>query len=250
MQQITHRAGDVGWAGAARRRGGGFTLIELLVVIAIIGILSALLFPVIGSAINSGRTTASISNLKQIHMLVMNYTTDRNGEYPISIENADLFWRRVIWEHTYGGFAGGPEEVMSAMQNGEYARIMWCPVMTRKHGQEQHPGGRGSYALNGYFSPPTWRLGGYRYEGEATLIGNKEPYIMGGTVLESNPKFGTFEHNQSTAYPYSTAWMSMAYEYGRGDAGIGLFIDGHVEQIPKETGVEMDSIYRDVATLE
>ncbi len=56
-----------------------FTLLELLVVIAIIGILSALLFPVIGSARERARTSACASNLKQIGMAFPLYASDNNG---------------------------------------------------------------------------------------------------------------------------------------------------------------------------
>jgi prepilin-type N-terminal cleavage/methylation domain-containing protein len=228
----------------------GFTLIELLVVIAIIALLAGLLFPVLSSSLNSGRTAASLSNLKQIHMLFVNYTTDKNGEYPISIENPDLFWRRVVWEGNYGPFAGGPVEVMNAMQSSEYSKIMWCPVMVSRFGQEQHPGGRGSYSLNKYFAPPSWG-GGYRYEGEATMIGVKEPYLMGGSVLESNPKFGTFEHVESSEFPYDTAWMNLSYTYGGSREGaLGLFVDGHVEMIARQQGVDMNASLKDIATLE
>jgi hypothetical protein len=222
----------------------------LLVVIAIIALLAGLLFPVIASAINSGRTAASNSNLKQLHLLFVNYTTDRNGEYPISIIDNDFFWRRAVWEHTYGPFDGGPVEIMDAMQRGDYAKIMWCPVMVARHGQEQHPGGRGSYQMNRYFSPPSWG-GGYRYEGQADMIGIKEPYLMGGTVLTSSSKFGTYEHNQSAGYPYDTAWMNLAYEYGGGrDAALGLFVDGHTEIIPRETGVERNPLFQDMTRLD
>ena len=228
----------------------GFTLIELLVVIAIIALLAGLLFPVLSSSLNSGRTASSLSNLKQIHLLFVNYTTDKNGEYPISIENPDLVWRRVVWENNYGPFEGGPEEVMDAMQSSEYSKIMWCPVMVSRYGQEQHPGGRGSYAMNKFFCPPSWG-GGYRYEGEASMVGVKEPFIMGGTVLESNPKFGTFEHVESSDVPYDTAWMNLSYAYGGSrDSALGLFIDGHVVAIPKQQGVDMNSSLRDIATLE
>ncbi|MFX9608458.1 prepilin-type N-terminal cleavage/methylation domain-containing protein, partial [Acinetobacter baumannii] len=43
-----------------------FTLIELLVVIAIIAILAAILFPVFAQAKLAAKTTASLSNMKQI----------------------------------------------------------------------------------------------------------------------------------------------------------------------------------------
>lgn len=56
--------------------GDGFTLIELLVVIAIIAILAAILFPVFARAREKARTTACLSNLKQIGMAHLMYCQD------------------------------------------------------------------------------------------------------------------------------------------------------------------------------
>jgi len=47
-------------------KSSGFTLIELLVVIAIIAILAAILFPVFAQAKAAAKTTATLSNLKQV----------------------------------------------------------------------------------------------------------------------------------------------------------------------------------------
>jgi len=53
-----------------------FTLIELLVVIAIIAILAAILFPVFAQAKAAAKTTASISNLKQLGLGMLLYAGD------------------------------------------------------------------------------------------------------------------------------------------------------------------------------
>jgi len=60
----------------------GFTLIELLVVIAIIAILAAILFPVFASARESARKTSCLSNLKQLGVATMTYTTDYDETFP------------------------------------------------------------------------------------------------------------------------------------------------------------------------
>lgn len=54
----------------------GFTLIELLIVIAIIGILMALLFPAVQSAIESARRTQAKNDVTQIATAVVAYTTE------------------------------------------------------------------------------------------------------------------------------------------------------------------------------
>jgi prepilin-type N-terminal cleavage/methylation domain-containing protein/prepilin-type processing-associated H-X9-DG protein len=62
----------------------GFTLIELLVVIAIIGLLAALLFPALNSALERGKRTACRSNMKQIGLAMMVFASDNNGWFPLA----------------------------------------------------------------------------------------------------------------------------------------------------------------------
>jgi prepilin-type N-terminal cleavage/methylation domain-containing protein/prepilin-type processing-associated H-X9-DG protein len=63
-------------------RYGAFTLIELLVVIAVIGLLAALLVPVISRAKERGRATACLSNLRQVGLAVQLHVQDNNNKMP------------------------------------------------------------------------------------------------------------------------------------------------------------------------
>jgi prepilin-type N-terminal cleavage/methylation domain-containing protein/prepilin-type processing-associated H-X9-DG protein len=65
-----------------KRLLSGFTLIELLVVIAIIAILAAILFPVFAQAREKARTTACLSNTKQMGNALTMYAQDYDETLP------------------------------------------------------------------------------------------------------------------------------------------------------------------------
>jgi prepilin-type N-terminal cleavage/methylation domain-containing protein/prepilin-type processing-associated H-X9-DG protein len=77
-------------------RPRGFTLIELLVVIAIIAILAAILFPVFAQAREKARSTACLSNLKQMANAISMYVID-NELYPVySYPTGNTRWHTIL----------------------------------------------------------------------------------------------------------------------------------------------------------
>jgi prepilin-type N-terminal cleavage/methylation domain-containing protein/prepilin-type processing-associated H-X9-DG protein len=74
----------------------GFTLIELLTVIAIIGILAAILIPVVGTVRQTAQQTACASNLRQIAMGVLAYAQDNRDMLPSARDTATGEWLGIF----------------------------------------------------------------------------------------------------------------------------------------------------------
>ena len=74
---------------SSRRWRCAFSLIELLVVIAIIGILIALLLPVLRQSRVSAHRSVDQANLRQLHITTVKYAWDDDGELPQGLSEAD-----------------------------------------------------------------------------------------------------------------------------------------------------------------
>lgn len=110
----------------------GFTLIELLVVIAIIAILAAILFPVFANARDKARQISDLSNIKEIALSTVMYTSDYDDTYPFG-NNFD---------------SGVPWTQLIAPYLGDFG-VLVGPNDT-KAGKDPSWGYRVSYAGNGY----------------------------------------------------------------------------------------------------
>lgn len=223
-----------------KQRHPGFTLIEMLVVIAIIALLASILVPAVTRALRSAKSIASVNNLRQIHLMFTTYLLDNNQKFMTSVHSGDqqYDWPRVLWEHNFGEFGSS---VTDEMEQSDYRRVMWCPLQVAQFGQDQHPWGRSSYAMNRYFQPGSWG-GGTRYSDHPETIGSVEPLVMAGTQHPADPRFGTFSHIQSSNYPYDTAWMNVYYGYGgNGKHAVALWLAGNASTITRERMVALNA---------
>ena len=64
-----------------RRASAAFTLVELLAVILIVGMLAAILTPVVMQSLTKARNTAIKAEIDMLHMAIMNYKND-HGSFP------------------------------------------------------------------------------------------------------------------------------------------------------------------------
>jgi prepilin-type N-terminal cleavage/methylation domain-containing protein len=104
----------------------GFTLIELLVVIAIIGILSALLLPVLSKAKNRATQVTDLNNLKQLTAAINLYATD-NGDVIVwpNWDNGES--ARPGWLYTADLSIAGPGEFK--VETGLFWSMMHNPKL-------------------------------------------------------------------------------------------------------------------------
>ncbi len=114
---------------AAPRRPRGFTLIELLVVIAIIGILAAILFPVLASVREAGNRTQCLNNLKQLCVQTQLYTQDHNGLLPASRVNGSY---STYWPWTLFTTTTDPNPFVQPVGKFTTKSPFLCPTMVMK----------------------------------------------------------------------------------------------------------------------
>jgi prepilin-type N-terminal cleavage/methylation domain-containing protein len=100
-----------------------FTLIELLMVIAVIGILAALLFPVLQVAQARSQRTTCLNSLKQINAGIQMYAEDNRGTLPaatdvtgatITINHWGIFYKRLMKSYLGLQGASSPQDKVFA----------------------------------------------------------------------------------------------------------------------------------------
>lgn len=93
MSQAPFQSASVGTAAGASHGGRrGYTYVELLVSLGIIGILVALLMPVIGRSRASAQSVYCLSQLRQIHAGLLQYAGDNDKHLP------DPYEMQTSWE--------------------------------------------------------------------------------------------------------------------------------------------------------
>ncbi len=198
--------------GICHYRNLAFTLIELLVVIAIIGILAALLLPVLAASKQRALTAQCLSNLRQIGLGMNMYADEANGLYPES--GGLILWDQIDPQTQKHGWM---QQIVSYTQN---TNVYHCP--SDLHGQFSYFNGtRAAYIATTNFAsvdskqilfPSAHVLSGDTvWTGDGIADSDKDDYSQNcvGGVTNGSPWVEWQVHNKGQNvlfYDYHAKW--------------------------------------------
>ncbi|MGA3065421.1 MAG: prepilin-type N-terminal cleavage/methylation domain-containing protein [Tepidisphaeraceae bacterium] len=152
-----------------RPRNLGFTLVELLVVIGIIGILAGILLPVISRAQQQARAIKCLSNLRQIAMGLVDYSSQNYG-YVVPAYNMPFAPGATT------NINGGPQQPFDG-----WASILVRDGFVPTSGFNQPPG-QSAYVVDtnsAFYCPDTYEVAG---------VADGQTSPTGTIVDQANPR--------------------------------------------------------------
>ncbi len=189
------------------KSAAAFTLIELLAVIVVIGILAAIIIPVVSDVRDRAQLTQCVSNLRQIHAGFELYAPEHQNTYPRFYsdgEGGDQTWMAKLAPYVgmVDGYIGSDFKTQQRS-----AGIFICP----SYDPEKVAARRVSYACNGYLKRDPWN---YR----RAVIPEPAKTIIVGEIDRNSETIKTMDYDIVARHPDKSANF--------------LFADGHVSNIP------------------
>lgn len=217
------------------KRRSAFTLIELLTVIAIIGILAAIIIPVVSSVRQKARKAQCSANLRQVAAAYMAYMTDNKNRLPNNRWNLAGVPTPA---YNVGYINLGTSRYMGAPANDAHVPAEVSPLalgssFTTAYAHTRYPG---LYRSTSYWpNPHVWN---------ATLlmtsIRTKDANNVTSThTLEPSraPMLGVVDDEflitSGSGGVYLWSWAPDRFENYGGDSTPFAYFDGHVASVQK-----------------
>lgn len=178
-------------------RHHAFTLVELLTVIGIIGLLAAVLFPIVSQVRATAQRTACTSQLRQVGTALLVYASDYDSTLPLNAHAG----RQATW-------------TTSLLAYGLTPALRICPSDPRQ--AERRASGGTSYVLNEHLT----KLDHPRVLAETFLLVEQGPEGREDHI-----------HNRAWRQDPKGLWAAMEQDLGLGrhrSGVLGLCSDGHL----------------------
>lgn len=229
MNRISRKVPEsCSWTSVRLRVGRsafGFTLIELLTVIAVIGILAAILIPVVGKVRESARNASCQSNLRQVGVAINNYLIDSNDRMPgPSFIYIDPFLSGGLSKSlaSYVGVEGTDDDIP--------IEVLFCPSHATQFDTQNVDSRPRPFRTNDSQrdsrGSPLWPLGWQRGGGQDDLPTARYGELLDRTGL---PPSRIWLIADSDGRPHNVSNIGIADSPVHGSSRNYLFLDGHVE---------------------
>ncbi|MFA5866097.1 MAG: prepilin-type N-terminal cleavage/methylation domain-containing protein [Phycisphaerae bacterium] len=211
-----------------------FTLIELLVVVTIIVVLISILLPALGIARETARKAVCASNLRQLGISLIIYTTENNE---IMLPGACQPISNGQWPVTLERYSRGGVQISGGeLRNARHNSIYYCPTWVAK--DDTYPGLLNQSGYIGSWYPTSYlvnMLVMVHYDPQGVYVGTARNYFPMSRVprpsetmwlMDAAPDGIAAGTSHALTLIY-TGWVE-AFHIAEVNA---LAVDGHVESV-------------------